>query len=97
MSEVKTAPIAATLVDDISGSRHIPGAFKYFRCGERSPAGMNYVCPCGCGALYPLHFKPEPSPSWDWDGDREKPTLTPSVHDKGHWHGHLKQGVWESC
>lgn len=29
---------------------------------------------------------------WGWDGNREKPTLTPSVHTFGHWHGWVRNG-----
>lgn len=97
MSEVKTAPVHAMRVDDITRARNIPGAFKFFASDGTGPSGLNYVCPCGCGAIAPLYFKPEPSPSWDWNGNRDKPTLSPSVHHVGHWHGYLKSGVWESC
>jgi hypothetical protein len=97
MAEIKTPPVPATPVADITRARHIPGAFKFF-CGDGTgPSGLNYVCPCGCGAIAPLHFKPEPSPSWTWNGNREKPTLTPSVHHVGHWHGYLTDGMWVSC
>lgn len=30
---------------------------------------------------------------WQWDGDREKPTLTPSIHTIGVWHGWIKNGM----
>lgn len=36
--------------------------------------------------------KPAQSPSWQWDGNREKPTLSPSVHTFGHWHGWVRNG-----
>lgn len=36
--------------------------------------------------------KPAESPSWEWDGNREKPTLTPSIHTHGHWHGWVRNG-----
>lgn len=29
---------------------------------------------------------------WQWDGNEEKPTLTPSLHAVGIWHGYVKQG-----
>lgn len=35
--------------------------------------------------------------SWEWDGNMDKPTLKPSVHSIGRWHGHIKQGRMESC
>lgn len=34
---------------------------------------------------------------WGWDGNIEQPTLEPSIHDIGHWHGYLKAGKFESC
>lgn len=30
--------------------------------------------------------------SWGFDGNLEKPTLTPSVHHVGHWHGWVRAG-----
>lgn len=31
-------------------------------------------------------------PAWNWDGNEEKPTLTPSVHLPGRWHGWFRKG-----
>ena len=95
--------IAATHVSDIDAPGMPPGAFEFFVAhgGDGAPVGMFYLCPCGCGRRGVLHFRPHPSPSWQWDGNRDKPTLSPSVHDmpngKTHWHGYLRNGVWESC
>lgn len=33
-----------------------------------------------------------PGVHWGWDGDEEQPTLTPSVHCTGHWHGWIRRG-----
>lgn len=63
---------------------------------------MWYVCPCGCGShgCLPVGngFKPDHGvvgrATWHWDGNREAPTLSPSVHHVGHWHGWLKAGFW---
>jgi hypothetical protein len=33
---------------------------------------------------------------WGWNGDEEKPTLTPSLHTPGIWHGYLRNGRLES-
>ncbi len=99
MAEVKTPHVAAKLCDDIEEVKAAPGAFEFFvsRESNGAPAGMLYCCPCGCGRVGALAFKPAPSPSWHWDGNREKPTLSPSVHHVGHWHGWLRDGVWVSC
>lgn len=107
MAEVRLpAPVKATLVDDIDiadgeASGAVPGAFEFtLNHGDEMgapPSGMIYVCPCGCGRAGFLGFRgrsnPE-RPSWIWDGNREAPTLSPSVHHVGHWHGYLRGGYW---
>lgn len=108
MTEVRTQPVKAQLVDVVN-SESPPGAYKFYVSGEsvyqkwenpgdRKPAGMIYACPCGCGDVGYLRFRPcQPEhPSWDWDGSREAPTLSPSVWDREHWHGWLQEGVWRS-
>lgn len=99
MSEVKLpAPVKATLVDDVDEQTGTPGAFGFYinhGAPEGSPpAGLIYVCPCGCGLLGGLAFRPGAPPAWHWDGNREAPTLSPSVHHVGHWHGWLRAGMW---
>lgn len=34
---------------------------------------------------------------WGWDGNTESPTLTPSIHALGQWHGYLTNGELKSC
>jgi hypothetical protein len=34
---------------------------------------------------------------WAWDGNQTKPTLTPSIHALGQWHGWLRDGRLVSC
>lgn len=29
---------------------------------------------------------------WEWDGDKDKPTLIPSIHTIGTWHGWVHDG-----
>ena len=29
---------------------------------------------------------------WGWDGNEDAPTLTPSIHTIGHWHGWVRAG-----
>lgn len=97
MAEVRTDPVSATYCEDIEDVKATAGAFEFFVDRDQKVAGMIYSCPCGCGRTGALNFRPHPSPSWEWNGDREKPTLTPSVHHVGHWHGFLTDGVWRSC
>ena len=102
MAEVKTQPVVATYVRDLdiwdlATLKEKPGAFDFYTANGRERAGMIYICPCGCGATGALAFRPTPSPSWEWNGSLDKPSLTPSVHHVGHWHGWLRNGVWENC
>jgi hypothetical protein len=79
---------------NLSGSfflqaRQIRGLFEMF-----------YLCPCGCAVEGKLligegHKPGGARPSWNWNGSKASPTLQPSVHHKGHWHGYLKDGYWE--
>lgn len=94
MAEIKTQPVKGTLVADIDDDSTRPGDFEL--SGD-PVGGLWYNCPCGCGSQGFLPIRPAASPSWEWDGNREAPTLNPSVNHVGHWHGWLRNGVWESC
>jgi hypothetical protein len=97
------APVKAMLVGDIDERSNLPGAFGYYihRDSGDEPRGIIYSCPCGCGRLGSLAFRPlseddvkHKRASWEWDKNREEPTLSPSVHHVGHWHGYLRKGMW---
>lgn len=104
MSEVRTEPVTAVHVDnwhDLVKTK-APGSVSFSPLPDADGEQyMSWVCPCGCGHQSNLTvgngFKPADSPSWEWNGSREKPTLTPSIHRVGHWHGWLTDGVWRSC
>lgn len=34
-----------------------------------------------------------PGVHWGWDGNEDAPTLTPSLHCIGHWHGWVRNGM----
>lgn len=34
---------------------------------------------------------------WGWDGNEDRPTITPSIHHVGVWHGYLTAGRLVSC
>ena len=35
--------------------------------------------------------------SWSWDGNEDKPTLSPSLHAVGIWHGYVRNGMVEEA
>jgi hypothetical protein len=69
--------------------------------GKEWPGGMIICCP-GCKGVSALPFR-KPSQwakqphDWHFDGNYDKPTLTPSIHHVGCWHGHLRSGAFTSC
>jgi hypothetical protein len=93
------APVAATVVDDLFPDGHqlaLPGAMKFYDSGDLHPAGFNFFCPCGCGALGGVSVGPG---GWSWNRLTYKPTVRPSIllhgHDgQPHWHGWLTDGVF---
>lgn len=34
---------------------------------------------------------------WGWDGNAERPTIEPSIHAEGRWHGFVRAGFLQSC
>lgn len=92
----------ATFIEDWDEfeRREVPGSISVaIKPGDRGQ--LWYCCPCGCGTISVLRVgnghKPDKSPSWHWNGSTDRPTLTPSVHHVGHWHGWLTDGEWRSC
>lgn len=91
---------------------HVPaGHFHYYNANDATegepPAGMLFGCPCGCGELKSVGFRPRAArPSWEWDGNVQTPTLSPSINilqfdNAGnrageHWHGWLRNGEFLS-
>jgi Family of unknown function (DUF6527) len=78
----------------------LPGSYLYraFRDGAE-PAGMAFICPCGCGNESWMAFEgsAQPGACWQWNGNDLSPTLTPSVKQRGcGWHGWLTNGYWKA-
>jgi len=100
LSEVKTAPMASVLVDNIVSDAAPAGAVKFYDADGQSPFGFHFQCPCGCRSVGGVRVAG--SGAWQWNGSRDKPTVSPSVllyeaDQRPHWHGYLRNGVWESC
>jgi hypothetical protein len=102
LEPVKAVPVAEAFLHGRYGDgESIPGCFSFEEKTDRSFWGyIKFTCPCGCGSFSQLAIglktKPQNDvqPTWSWDGNRETPTLTPSIHHIGHWHGYLTAGFW---
>lgn len=85
---------------------------KRFGEDDKDIVGFTHACPCGCGIrsfirLNPERWAPGTTPMWMRTGDNLHMTLTPSIgiHHQGadqgkpgyHWHGFLRNGVFEEC
>lgn len=44
-----------------------------------------------------INLTKDEKPKWKMTGTKECPTLEPSLHVVGHWHGFLKNGQLISC
>lgn len=85
-----------------------PGAYRFFVREGRERTGIRFGCPCGCGLVGSIYFEGEGDdggPEWKVEGEWPKATLTPSIgffgqnsYEQGHhWHGFLRDGVFEEC
>lgn len=104
MPEVKLkAPVSATYVEDFpTEGCGAPGTFSYYKNMQGHVAGLLYICPCGCGASGSLAFRASGDvgkeyPKWIWNGNKAQPTLSPSIHHVGHWHGWLQGGIFKDA
>lgn len=43
-------------------------------------------------SCWSIDFKNAFDAQWSWDGNEEAPTLQPSLHAVGIWHGHVQAG-----
>jgi hypothetical protein len=94
------ARVRSRRVDDLFAEKR-PGDFKFWRYAGAPleggpPDGLNFVCPCGCGEVLGVGFKPG---SWTFDGNLDAPTVTPSIQhlDGCRWHGFLTAGEFKTC
>lgn len=82
--------------------KRLAGSISVAPPDDDGETSLWYCCPCGCGAIAPLlvgvRFKPAgPGATWNWNGSTTEPTLHPSVHHIGHWHGWLRDGYWSEA
>ena len=74
-----------------------PGAYRFWKGAGKK--GITFGCPCGCGAKFAIQYDP---PGWVVEGEWPKVTANPSLgcmetNGSGHWHGYLRNGVFEEC
>lgn len=87
-----------------------PGAVQIVRHPDRPlVVGFNHSCPCGCGQWSFIRLNAEgwaPGAGQIWtlkSGDDLHMTLSPSIgihpitNGSYHWHGYLRNGVFEEC
>ena len=51
----------------------------------------------GSQSLYVIRVADRDALMADWDGNEDKPTITPSIHAVGCWHGWCRNGRLVSC
>lgn len=75
------------------------GAFEIL---ENPPGsfGLRFNLPDDHGNYIPIVKGPCPGTGhgpWGWDGNYDSPTITPSIWNKGYWHGFFQNGYFKSC
>jgi hypothetical protein len=90
---MNTESIPTTRVE--SGKMELPGDF----CFDEERKHIYLILP---GTKHPDSLRiqkgnPGGPRVWGWDGNEEKPTLSPSIHAPGEWHGFLIDGFLKSC
>ncbi len=65
--------------------------------------GIQHACPCGCGLKSVLFFKSyTEDDGWTVENPFPNATLSPSIgmfrgQNPYHWHGFLRNGIFEEC
>lgn len=92
---VKRNAVAFEVAGDDDPRWKDAGAYWFYsRRGKK--AGLIFACPCGCGAAGRITFD-----AWTVT-ETPRISVTPSIgFSKGesgfHWHGYLRDGVFEEC
>lgn len=77
-----------------------PGAFEVCE-GPPGNFGLRFMLPGRSGANYiPIVKGPATGTGhgpWGWDGNWDCPTVAPSIHHVGYWHGFFEKGFFRSC
>lgn len=97
------APIHMRRCDDLKGVSQ-RGDF-YWIGGEDGKRTLAIAMPCSIGwrdnmtgepysmCQWSIGYKNSSGAQWTWDGDEDKPSLTPSLHWVGVWHGWCLNGI----
>jgi hypothetical protein len=96
---------ALVIVDRLKLFPSPAGHVEFWSEGESLRAGLNFGCPCGCGATGAITFDRGDGRGWTVTGEWPKASLQPSIGfwsdakrgDGYHWHGYLREGVFEEC
>lgn len=82
--------------------------YQYWWDQDGDPTGIEYGCPCGCGALFTVPFDSEIPDEmvWNWNGETESVSVSPAIRIEQlndnresigtHWHGELVDGEFRS-
>jgi hypothetical protein len=71
------------------------GDFRWEIRGSKRTLEVLIPAPSTAGRVHSrwtISHKNHCGAQWKWDGNEEKPTLRPSLHAVGIWHGHVRKG-----
>lgn len=89
--------------EDVLDRLKLPGHYRFVSRNGKT-AGVNFGCPCGCGRICGIYFRGfGMRAEWDITGEWPNATASPSIGVMNlegggfHWHGWLRNGVFEEC
>ncbi len=108
MSENKESVDGRRIKDPSTERPSAPGEFAWefdFTHYDHGAASTDsilvlYIFLPGDQHAHPIHVCRGNAPDshvWGWDGNFDRPTVTPSIWEKGVWHGYLTAGRFVSC
>jgi hypothetical protein len=89
----------AYAIEPLDFAASMPAGAYWIGRIEGKDHGIHFGCPCGCGVRSWLPFGPD---GWSVEKPFPDATLSPSIGNFAgqkpfHWHGHLRNGVFEEC
>lgn len=86
------------IANRVADYEHAKSPGDFFFVKDEMNHLIQFLCPCGCGALGGINVDQANPNAWSWDGNEDQPTITPSVSFLSgcRWHGYLTAGVFKT-
>lgn len=91
---MKHDPISTRRLPDNEGDLERVGDFFWWIQDGRRTLVLAIPTTRGwCASHWSIDYANDCGAKWSWDGNEDAPTLSPSLHARGIWHGKIRAGV----